>query len=179
MIGKRNILYVVLTLCVLFVAVLSLINSFGLELDSFRVLGFGSGESSSINSRIDIFKNNFLIQLNYNPLFGNTMVDTLTTGEGSYVHSLLSLLTHLGIVGFLIFTSLVFFIYKELGSSENHTDVLYGNRKFALYRFLMLSLILFFALISSSYIWMPIWFSIGLFGAGFSAGRSTTSNQLN
>ncbi len=146
--------------------ILAMFLSDYIDFDRFRFSGFGSGENSSVSSRIELFKNNFLNHLSYNPIFGNTQVEKLTTGEGTYVHSLISIATHLGIVGLLIFITMIYYIYKDITniSITKSTASLYCNKNYGLYRLFSLGVILLFALLISFYTWLPLWFAIGLFG---------------
>ena len=119
-----------ISLFIVFVLLVGLINFFDIDLDQFRIFGFGSGDVSSVSSRLALW-DNFLIHFDYNPIFGNMAVDALTTGEGTYVHSFIAtLLTHLGIVGFILFFIYLFVAIKE--KLNNQRDI-YVNNLFALY----------------------------------------------
>lgn len=162
----KMFLFILIGLLILISLLVGLFDILDLNTDMFRITGFGANESSSMNSRIEIFKNNFIEHLSYNPIFGNTIVDTLTTGEGSYVHSLLSILTHLGMVGFVLFLTYLFFMYKDISLNNDNTQ-LYNLKKYSLFRIFVLGTILIYGLVSASYIWMPLWFAFGLFGTTF------------
>jgi hypothetical protein len=141
---------------------------FNVDPKQFRIFGFGSGEITSINSRIEILTSNFEVHFAYSPVFGNAMVDTITTGEGSYVHSLLSILTHLGIVGAILFALFVTSMFKEFGTSRNTlTPPFPTYHAYKLLRVLCLLMVLFLALISTFFTWAPLWFSFGMISLGF------------
>ncbi|MBE0492575.1 MAG: hypothetical protein IBX44_10065 [Sulfurospirillum sp.] len=147
------------SLFILLILLIGLINVLDIDLDKFRILGFGSGEVSSISARLELW-NNFTTQFNYNPIFGNMAVDALTTGDGSYVHSFIaSLLTHLGIVGFVLFFVYLFIAIKE---RFNHLNELYVNNLFSLYSLVVFCGIFAIASFGTFITWIPIWFLLGL-----------------
>jgi hypothetical protein len=137
------------------------------DFSQFRIFGFGSGSNSSIDSRLSLLKNNFVVQLSYSPILGNTKVDDLTTGSGTYTHSLISLLTHLGLIGTGLFLIMVFFIYRDIYTCQNVCDNYYHTNKYAFFRLCILTIIMLFALLTTFYTWMPLWFVIGLLGISF------------
>ncbi|NVK26118.1 MAG: hypothetical protein HWE10_14410 [Gammaproteobacteria bacterium] len=141
-----------------------LLDKMNIDIYQFRIFGFGSGNVSSVDSRLTLLKNNFLTQWAHSPIWGHTQVDSLTTGKGTYAHSLISLLTHLGLVGALLFVLLIVFIYRDIYSSLTVRKTFYHHKQFALFRLLVLTIILLFAVLTTFYTWMPLWFSIGLLG---------------
>lgn len=147
------------SLFIVFVLLVGLINFFDIDLDRFRIFGFGSGEVSSVSSRLALW-DNFLIHFDYNPIFGNMAVDILTTGEGTYVHSfIISLLTHLGIVGFILFFIYLFFAIKEILNNQNN---FYVNNLLTLYSLIVFAGIFAIASFGTFITWVPIWFLLGL-----------------
>ena len=148
-----------ISLFIVFVLLVGLINFFDIDLDQFRIFDFGSGDVSSVSSRLALW-NNFLIHFDYNPIFGNMAVDALTTGEGTYVHSFIAtLLTHLGIVGFIFFFIYLFVAIKEKLKSSNN---LYVNNLFALYSLIVFAGIFAIASFGTFITWIPLWFLLGL-----------------
>lgn len=148
-----------ISLFIVFVLLVGLINFFDIDLDQFRIFGFGSGDVSSVSSRLALW-DNFLIHFDYNPIFGNMAVDALTTGEGTYVHSFIAtLLTHLGIVGFIFFFIYLFVAIKEKLKSSNN---LYVNNLFALYSLIVFAGIFTIASFGTFITYTPIWFLFGL-----------------
>ena len=147
------------SLFIVFVLLVGLINYFDIDLDRFRIFGFGSGDMSSISSRLALL-NNFFIQFDYNPIFGNMAVDILTTGEGSYAHSfILSLLSHLGIIGFILFFIYLFVAIKE--KLNNHNN-LFVNNLLSLYSLVVFAGIFAIASFGTFITWIPLWFLLGL-----------------
>lgn len=131
---------------------------FHLELSYFRIFGF-SGQKiggGSLEGRINILLSNFMIHFEYSPLFGHLRVDELTTGSGSYAHSLISMISHLGIVGSIIFLGYLVNLYYEI----KHTNLERVEAK--LFKILSFGVILSFALVGTFFTWMPLWFALGL-----------------
>ena len=152
--------------------VLSLIYSLGfvlivfflllvyLDIDTsqFRIFGFGSGKISSIISRLSLW-DNFFIHFFHDPIFGNVNIDKNTTGEGTYVHSFVgSLLTHFGLVGFILFLSYLYFAFKELIYDDN----LVTTKLILIFNTLLFSGIFLIANLAVFMSWIPLWFLLGL-----------------
>jgi hypothetical protein len=140
------------------------LDNAGVDIDSFRIMGFGGGSISSVDSRLELLVSNFSTHFLYSPIFGNSMVDSLTTGTGTYVHSSISVLTHHGIIGFTLFVSFLYFSYKDLtleNVKPNRNSMTY-DRGYRLYQIFTFFTISVFALFSSFFTWMPFWFCIGL-----------------
>jgi len=157
--GSKLFGSIFVSLFVVPVVLVGLINYFDIDLDQFRIFGFGTGEVSSVSSRLALW-GNFLIQFDYNPIFGNMAVDALTTGEGTYTHSFIAtLLTHLGIVGFMLFFIYLFIAIKEKLKSSNN---LYVNNLFALYSLIVFAGIFAIASFGTFITWIPFWFLLGL-----------------
>jgi len=170
-IGRRITIGLCISASFLVVGWFYLLTYTEIDLAMLRITGYGSGEVSSVNSRAEIFENNFIEHFSYNPIFGNTQVDTLTTGTGTYAHSLLSILTHLGLVGFVIFVCFIFQVYREITRYNHAVDSLHTDRVYALFRLFALGIVLFFSLLTAFYTWLPLWFAIGFFGIGMSRGN--------
>ena len=67
-----------------------------------------------MDSRVELLTN-FIIHFSNSPLFGNIIVDRLTTGEGTYIHSFMgTIFTHLGLLGASIFIIYLYLSIKEL-----------------------------------------------------------------
>ena len=147
-----------ISLFILFVLLVGLINFFDIDLDRFRIFGFGS-ETNAMSTRLELISN-FFIHFDYNPIFGNMAVDILTTGEGTYIHSFIAtLLTHLGIVGFILFFIYLFVAIKEKLKSSNN---LYVNNLFSLYSLVVFAGIFAIASVGTFITYSPIWFLLGL-----------------
>jgi uncharacterized protein (DUF983 family) len=136
-----------------------------LELHHFRIFGYSDASigGNSLVSRFRMLSNNFLTQFEFNPMFGNLRVDELTTGKGTYAHSLISTLSHLGLLGTFFLAVYFFAIYRDLkrtGFSQGGAR--YGNLDIGLFRMIFLILVISFALIATFFTWMPLWFALGL-----------------
>lgn len=136
----------------------------GIGLGSFRIFGFESGglAGSSLSSRFELLRHNFLDQFAINPVLGHLKADTLTTGSGTYAHSLISLLSHMGVVGTMLFLAYVATLYRELGRSRAGGSLFYTGPEFAVFRLVMIAGLLGFAVIGAFFTWMPLWFALGL-----------------
>lgn len=136
---------------------------FDLDLTMFRIFGFGSGDTSSVSSRAKLW-DNFAIHFDYSPLFGNMTVDRLTTGEGSYVHSFVgSLLTHLGLIGFVLFFAYLFLAIKEKLNSKAQSE----HQKFfdncaTIFSLIIFSGVFLIATTATFITWTPLWFLMGM-----------------
>lgn len=163
-VGRRMMLWLGFGLAAILLGIFLLINYSVVDFSLLRITGYGGEHTSSFVSRQHILQNNFLLHLGFAPIFGNSRVEMYTTGEGTYVHSLLSLLTHQGVVGMLLFVLLLRQIHVELGGTTTVYGLYYENRAMALFRIVALSGVVLAGLLSSFYIWLPLWFAIGLFG---------------
>jgi hypothetical protein len=141
----------------------TLLSVMHLNLEEFRIVGYSSGTigGHSLESRIRILRSNFLTQFAYAPLFGNLNADSLTTGAGTYAHSLISMLSHLGIVGSLLFVIYLVAICREQFRGNVHIARYYGSLDMTLLRAIMAVVIVGFALVGTFFTWMPLWFSLG------------------
>ena len=159
---------------------LGAMNYFQIDYTQTRLLGYGYDEAglTSVTSRSEIFRQNFIRHFIYSPIFGHTQVHTIIDGHnGLYVHSTLSILPHLGIVGFLLFLLLIVSMYFEMtrGNSNNRLDILSNNSMYGLFRLAMLSFVIAMGISSAFFTWSPLWFSIGFFGTWFGFRASSTS----
>ena len=93
-VGKKVMFGIALALFVMASFFAYLLFLLDMKMTDFRIFGFSSGTSSSVDSRVAILQRNYIEQLSYNPIFGHTQVDVITTGEGSYAHSLISIFSH-------------------------------------------------------------------------------------
>jgi hypothetical protein len=127
---------------------------FGTRLEGIQ---YGIFEIESVNSRISRF-NDFFVQFAVDPFIGNYDSHEIAgSGEGWYMHSVfLSLLSHSGILGFLIFS--VGFIYTliwQFNFSRNGNFVAYYLFWSLIAVFLLGSVVAFFT-------WTPLWFILGM-----------------
>ncbi len=132
-------------------------------LNKFRIFNYGNHDgfvNSSVSNRIKLW-DNFIDHFDINPLFGNVIVDKLTTGKGTYVHSfVLSMLTHTGLVGFLLFLLYVFSAVKE--RMRLSQIAILENNIYTVFVMMVFLGLLVFAFLGVFVSWMPIWFLMGL-----------------
>lgn len=168
-IGWKILKGLIIVTAIVFLMVIYMIDKMNIDIYQFRIVGFGTGHINSIDSRLRLFKDNFVEHFSYNPIFGNTQVDVLTTGEGTYIHSLpISLLTHTGVIGFALFVFFITVLYKEIAFSRRAMDnTLNANKKYVLFRIFALASVIILGTLSTFLIWIPLWFAIGLFGLSF------------
>lgn len=159
---KGHFWFTAIKLILALILILSLlVTFFDIPFDMLRITGYGSGEASSVNSRFFIIKKNFIDQLAYNPIFGHPEVETLLETKGEYVHSfLLSLATHTGLVGLILFGLMMFFLYQERLTGKS----LPGNKTYSIFRVAVILTLLLVGSFFTFYAWMPFWFALGLFG---------------
>lgn len=132
--------------------------------EKFRIFGFGSGEVSSIESRYTILTENFLLHWMANPLLGNSIIEIMTTGEGTYVHSLLSLLSHTGILGTSLFC-IGIIAYginqkQQVNSGGQRLDV--GGDAETVFLNSLICTILLWGMVATAFTWSVLWFVIGM-----------------
>ena len=167
--GLYLIIGVVLGVTIIGLSATNALNYFEIDYSQLRIFE-NEGEIRSVESRKEVFKQNFVKHFEYSPVFGNTQVEKIFGDHGYYVHSTLSILTHLGAVGFLIFLFLLTGIYLDItrGNDAPRDDVLPNNAIYGLLRLGLFSFVLCMGLYSAFFTWMPLWFSIGFFGTWFS-----------
>ncbi|MCK9491179.1 MAG: hypothetical protein M0Q24_03730 [Sulfurimonas sp.] len=160
---NKTTLFLLISIVIVFVTIIiifvGMVLIFDIDLSRFRIFGFGAEQINSITARIELWKN-FTTHFKYSPFFGNMAVDRLTTGDGTYVHSFLgSLLTHLGVVGFVLFFSYLYFAFKELLNIE---EDFIENKLITLYLSLLYLGIFAIAIFGVHVSWIPLWFLLGM-----------------
>ena len=125
--------------------------------EKFRIFGYGTGEISSFDSRLEIISKYFVSQFAVAPFFGHAGAERLIAGEMAYVHSmLLYSLTHTGAFGFLVFALSVIVALIEQSAREALEMASIGLLRVALF------LVIFFVgIVSSSLVWGCFWFAFG------------------
>lgn len=135
-----------------------------LNLDMSQIRLFGYEERNiaySLISRLELLRSNFMIQFAYNPIFGNLRADVLTTGQGTYAHSLISMLSHLGIVGTMLFAAYIVAIYKESKRLPGTLCALQSNVDLGLFKIVIWSVVVVYAIVGTYFTWTPLWFTLG------------------
>jgi len=126
----------------------------GIELPYLRIFGFQEStsilENRSLISRIEMLMGTGIEQIAINPVFGNLGAEHIVGGPGGYIHSLISVQSHLGMIGtFLLLGYLIHRLYR-----------LYANDGRSALKMITPS-ILFISFIGTFFIWLPFWFLIG------------------
>lgn len=140
------------------------------HLDKLRIFNFGSGTLSSISSRATLIEDYYIEQLSYAPLLGNTLVDSLTTGTGTYAHSLLlSILTHQGVFGLLLFLLFITSVYVDISRAAKKpcSATVFQGAETKFFRLLVIGVVFLLATTHAFYTWTPFWFTIGILGLQF------------
>jgi len=109
----------------------------------------------SLLSRLEILRETFFLQIGHSPFLGNLFVHQIF--EMKYPHSLLSLLSHLGMVGFFFFVILVSLIYRKISLPRvNGFSPFLKYEIISSYSILLLTAVLMLCLISSFFTWPPM-----------------------
>lgn len=127
-----------------------------------RIFGFNEHTllNSSVSSRIDL-ADQFWTHWSYSPVVGEFFVDRLTTGPGTYIHSLVSTLPHLGLMGTALLLIYLLTVAAEIASRIRH-ERRRACATTAVFSAALLALILLTALASAFLTWTPLWFALGL-----------------
>jgi len=108
-------------------------------------------EDSSVTSRSEILVTYGMAQLSVDPVFGDLGAEIVTGTPSKYLHSLLSIQTHLGIVGSLLMIGFLASRVRSFVKGMHDTVVI----AFIAVTFIVAALATFFS-------WLPFWFAIGL-----------------
>lgn len=154
---SRLLSFFVFILLVLFLTVNLFLD--GLLSDTrFSSISEGDWILSSVQTRYELLQS-FSSQFNVAPILGNYSAEIIAgSGEGKFIHSLpLSLLTHTGLIGFWLFSIMLFSVIKsEYSAIESNSD----SRETVI-GFRMLLLILFLSTSYTFFTWIPLWFMLG------------------
>jgi hypothetical protein len=157
------------------------VHVFDLDISTFRIFNYGQSDdlvTNSIVARIDVL-DYYAQQFSYNPIFGNMIVDKLTTGDGTYAHSLLlSLQSHLGIVGVGFFVLYLAYLVDEnkIARLNEGTRLEIADN---LYKKGLATLIIVLAIASAFFTWMPLWFVLGFcYGSDSLRSAVASSNRV-
>jgi hypothetical protein len=142
------------------------------DVTRYRAFGFEDGNplNSSILSRLAILEDNLLLHFDYSPVFGDFFVDRFTTGEGTYVHSLIAVLPHLGVVGSLLVLWLLSAVALQMTLDVNRAAS-QGRGLLAPMAFLIAALwAIAFVLAANFFTSITLWLSIGVFAPAIQLG---------
>lgn len=139
--------------------------AFSIDPSRLRITGFGSGRVDSLESRWALWAN-FPIHFAESPLLGSMTVDARTTGPGSYVHSFAAmLLTHTGVVGFLLMAAVLLLALWWLLRRGRRTDLGVPpgrSRSDRAHGAVLLCVVGGMACVGTGILWAPFWFTLGL-----------------
>lgn len=131
--------------------------------EQLRLFGFSDRDIwHSLIGRLQVDRQNFATQFAYSPIFGDMKVDELTTGGGSYAHSLISLLSHTGLVGTTLFAAYLAAAYRDFRRAPRGGAPFHGNADVGMLRLILAIMMLVYATIGTFFTWLPLWFSFGL-----------------
>jgi hypothetical protein len=132
-------------------------------------MSFGrQGENVILDSvavRLDIIQENFITHFSSKPVWGNIIVDTETTGAGSFSHSIpFYVLSHTGLIGFVLLFLYFLMAIREFCRTSACSSLRLQSHVNRFKCFIILFFITIFAVgsISSALFWSPFWFCIGL-----------------
>jgi hypothetical protein len=119
-----------------------------IELPPIRLLSFGAEGGllggSSVQSRNEFLREAWLFHLSDRPILGNPTIGILT---GAYLHSsVLSLQTNLGVVGTLLFATVLFFGWRRVRA---HPEYIFIR--------LLAAPVLFISIVGTFFTWGPLW----------------------
>jgi hypothetical protein len=120
-----------------------------------RLLDYGNVDSildtPSIASRLEILDGCAGQQFALGPLAGDLAAEFKTCGDGHYLHSLMSIQTHLGLVGTCLFLVPLLRAVYLVRARADYEPV--GP---------VLTILLLTGLVAAHFTWMPFWFVMGL-----------------
>ena len=122
----------------------------------FEAINDGILEISSVQSRLALLSG-FMDQFTVAPLFGAYDAE-LRAGyfAGNYMHSImLSLLTHMGIIGTILIASIIYFIWQDGRRTGEY------RQSFGRFYYRLFLSILFLGTLFTFFTWMPFWFFLG------------------
>jgi hypothetical protein len=145
-----------------------LINLTDFDVNRTRIFGFGSGENTSVTSRFEIIFKNGMDQMGYSPVFGNSNVAYLTTGNaGATLHNFTpNIFAELGLVGLLLLNLLLLIVFVILIKNIKKLSIENSHQRFSeiILNFWLLIVLMFLFLFANAAVgkeWPVIWFYIG------------------
>lgn len=125
-----------------------------LELPPLRIFDYQKkinlSENESLVSRIDIFKKTGIEQLSINPLFGNLGAETVVARRGEYIHSIISVQSHLGMMGSLLLLGYLIHRFYHLYNNDGRSVLK-----------MITPPIFFISLVGTFFTWPVLWFLMG------------------
>ena len=164
----RIIAYILISTFLTFLVFSVILFFYNIDISQLRIFGFDRLEITSLSSR-EKLREVFLEQFFHSPFFGNMNVGNFTTSQGSHAHSfILTLLSHLGLIGFIIFISYLYLTLKEFFTLKNinfnftEYNKLYFYNNIKIFSFFLFFGVFFIASIGTFITWTPLWFVLGL-----------------
>jgi hypothetical protein len=150
-----------------------------IDIARYRLFGYEEATvvNRSLTSRLAILAGNYGVHLDYAPVFGYFFVDRATTGDGTYAHSLLAIIPHLGVVGACIFLTMAVVVVKQLLSSWNRACAEGGDRRFVLLSMAIVGWAAVFLLVTNFFTSIVLWFPLGFFVPAVQLSRPRASTR--
>lgn len=144
-----------------------------IDVTGYRMFDFEESRlvNTSVESRFEILAANFETQFAYAPIFGNFFVDRYTTGGGSYAHSLLSILPHLGIVGMALFCAMSVAVSKQLWIAWTAAMGRPGEQRFVMLSIVVMAWATAYLMLTASFTSAILWLPLGLFAPAVQLAR--------
>ena len=125
-----------------------------LELPYLKIFGYEEQksllENQSLIDRINIFLDTGIDQLSINPLFGNLGAEHIVGSSGDYIHSIISVQSHLGIIGSLFLLGYLIHRLFRIYAIEGRSVLK-----------MITPPILFISIIGTFFTWFGFWFLMG------------------
>jgi hypothetical protein len=141
------------------------VNAEVVDITRYRFFGFDEATvfNSSLMSRVSIFSSNYGVQLGFAPVFGYFFVDRATTGDGTYAHSLVAIIPHLGVIGACTFIAMGFAMARQLVAAWNRACEQSNEQRFLLLSMAVVAWAAVFLLMTNFFTSILLWFPLGLF----------------
>jgi hypothetical protein len=166
-------------------ALIAAVATGSIDVTRYRVFGFEEASlfNSSVESRFQILRSNFLLHLMHSPIFGNFFVDRVTTGEGTYAHSLIAIVPHLGVIGGVLFVAMMTVVARQLRLTWFRSGGNDAERRFATLAIFVMAWVVVFMALTTFFTNVLMWFSLGLLAPAIQlqarAGRNRTPHSVS
>ncbi|WP_417550085.1 hypothetical protein [Methylophaga sp.] len=150
--------YIILAIMIFILSLIIMMAYFDISFSMLRVSDFGSG-NTSISSRLDLWIY-FIENFSYSPFLGDLIVEEVV-GTDNYVHSLIAyMLTHLGVLGTLLFLFYIFIAVNEVIAETNRENDI-RVKSLTLYSIILFIVVFVLGILTTTMYWIVLWFSIG------------------
>ena len=147
-----------------------------IDTSKYRAFEFGEStlfNNNSVMSRIDIVREELLDQVTQSPILGRLGVDSATTGGANHVHSLLSVATHLGVIGALLFLALLIASFRMLMLRRKPMEAGSWDGGSVVFCLGALIWLIVYATLVTFFTWMPLWYGIGVIASPIALNCAT------